>query len=111
MAQEDSDLVLCFRLILRYIMTSFLLPLLFLLVVVSAREPAGLKIRITDRGLELCESPSHLQHQPIRELSFLHWVFMCCSKIEDPEVCGGGAEQHLYAGDDRKSRTLHLQYH
>lgn len=38
-------------------MTSCLLPLLFLLAAAAAtREPAGLKIRITDRGLELLKS-------------------------------------------------------
>lgn len=55
-------------------MTSCLLPLLFLLAAAAAaatREPAGLKIRITDRGLELRESPSHPQQQPIRGLCLM----------------------------------------
>lgn len=53
-------------------MTSCLLPLLFLLAAaVATREPAGLKIRITDRGMELRESPSHPQQQPIRGLRLM----------------------------------------
>lgn len=53
--------------IFRFRMTSYFVHFLFLwsLSVMASAEPAGCKIRITDRGLDMCEYMSHYDPKTI----------------------------------------------